>query len=180
MGKESRTWSEPSSRSVTVLFGQRPAAPSQFDRLFRQGMELVERAAAYLDGEGRQEAKRLKGATALAYATESMRLTTRLLDLASWLLIRRSLNEGEITEEEARAKSARLRLRTTGRPSHIVGFHELPPTLRNLIEESFAIADRILRMDSSPAPGERGGPGKVNPVAAQIARLQAAFNAAIR
>ena len=99
MGKESRTWSEPSSRGVTVLFGQRPAALDQFDRLFRQGMELVERAAAYLDGEGRREAKRLKGAAALSYATESMRLTTRLLDLASWLLIRRSLNEGEITED---------------------------------------------------------------------------------
>ena len=34
-------------------------------------------------------------AAALAYATESMRLTTRLLELASWLMVRRALKEGD-------------------------------------------------------------------------------------
>ena len=42
-------------------------------------------------------------AVSIAYATESTRLTTRLLDLASWLLIQRSLKEGEITLDEALA-----------------------------------------------------------------------------
>lgn len=67
-------------------------------------MALVERTAAYLDGPGRREAKALAGSVSVLYATESMRLTTRLLDLASWLLIRRSLKEGEISEEEAAKK----------------------------------------------------------------------------
>ncbi|HMO43574.1 MAG TPA: DUF1465 family protein, partial [Phenylobacterium sp.] len=49
-----------------------------FDRTFQEGMELVEETAAYLDGAGRQESKRLDRTAALAYAAESMRLTTRL------------------------------------------------------------------------------------------------------
>ena len=62
----------------------------------------------------------------MLYATESMRLTTRLLELASWLLIRRAFKEGEITDEEARKKRARVKLQAFGRPAHVKGFAELP------------------------------------------------------
>src|SRR5262245_46244340 len=74
---------------VTVSFGERFAASDQFDAIFREGMALVERTAAYLDGPGRKEAKSLPGPAAMLYANESMRLTKRLLQLASWLMIRR-------------------------------------------------------------------------------------------
>ena len=82
---------EPARQSTTVSFGERFAASDQFDAIFREGMGLVERTAAYLDGQGRKEARALRGPVAVLYATESMRLTTRLLELASWLMIRRAL-----------------------------------------------------------------------------------------
>ena len=44
---------------VTVSFGERFQASAQFDRVFKEGMSLVERTAAYLDGEGRNAAKLL-------------------------------------------------------------------------------------------------------------------------
>lgn len=50
-----------------------------FDRTFQEGMDLVEETAGYLDGSGRQESKLLSRSAALAYAAESMRLTTRLM-----------------------------------------------------------------------------------------------------
>ena len=180
MGSTSRC---PEVPGVTVSFGERFAASEQFDAVYAQGMELVERTAAYLDGPGRQEAKQLKPHVALTYSTESMRLTARLLDLASWLLIRRSLRDGDITEEEARRKRARLKLHTSGRPSHIANFHELPVGLQALIKESFVLSDRIMRIDRSLEPvseNEATRPAAKNPVAAQIAEIQAAFNAAIR
>ena len=68
-----------------------------FDRTFREGMELVEETAAYLDGDGRRESKLLSRATALAYAGESMKLTTRLMQIASWLLVQRAVREGDMT-----------------------------------------------------------------------------------
>ena len=69
------------------MFYPKLAASAAFKTLFREGMSLVEDTAAYLDGPGREESRNLPRATALAYATESMRLTTRLMQVASWLLI---------------------------------------------------------------------------------------------
>lgn len=166
------------AEGVTVSFGERFQASSQFDRVFKEGMSLVERTAAYLDGDGRKAAKALAGATNVLYTTESMRLTTRLLDLASWLLIRRALKDGEISDAEAQKKRARVKLQSLGRPSHIRGFADLPDGLQRLIEESFALHDRIVQLDLAMTTprGETFVPAlTVNPVGAQLSRLERAF-----
>lgn len=167
---------------MTVSFGERFQASEQFDRVFSEGMALVERAAAYLDGDGRRESKGLPGPVTVLYATESMRLTTRLLELASWLLIRRALKEGEITPEEAETKRARVKLQTLGRPAHTRGFGDLPQGLRDLIEASFMLHDRIVQLDRAMLPpADDARPAEpVNPVATQISALEKAFGASIR
>ena len=68
-----------------------------FKRTFEEGMSMVEETATYLDGKGRAESKLLPSKAALAYAGESMRLTTRLMQLASWLLLHRAVKEGEMS-----------------------------------------------------------------------------------
>src|SRR5437867_11637137 len=90
-----------------VSFGERLAASENFFPLFRDGMKLVEDAAAYLDGPGRTESRQLDRAMSLAYATESMRLTTGLMQLASWLLVHRAVNEGEISLAQANKERER-------------------------------------------------------------------------
>ncbi|MEQ8825876.1 MAG: DUF1465 family protein [Filomicrobium sp.] len=172
-----------SEESITVSFGERFQASGQFDAVFREGMALVEEVAAYLDGQGRRDSKALKPPVSVLYATESMRLTTRLLDLASWLLIRRALKEGEIGAEEADRKRKRVKLKAMGRPGHIKRFAELPETLQDLIERSFALHDRIVVLDRAIARGadvESEAPGQVvterdNPVAQQMSMLHKAF-----
>ena len=159
--------------AVTVSFGERFANSEQFDLVFKEGMALVERTAAYLDGDGRKDAKMLKPPLSVIYATESMRLTTRLLELASWLLVRRGLKEGELTPAEAAKKRERIKLRPFGRPSHIQDFEHLPAGLRALIEESFGLNDRIMQLDRAI---EKPADAVVaNPVAAQMAQLNTAF-----
>src|ERR1700742_4115484 len=79
-----------------------------FDRTFQEGMELVEETAAYLDGGGRQDSKLLSRNAALAYAGESMRLTTRLMQVASWLLVQRAVREGDMPASEACQDRSRL------------------------------------------------------------------------
>ncbi len=167
-----------SEAPVTVSFGERFARSEQFNAIFKEGMTLVERTAAYLDGEGRREAKALKPPLNIAYANESMRLTTRLLELASWLLIRRSLRNGEITAEEAARKRTRLRLGAQGRPSQIMHFAELPPGLKSLIEESHQLGERIVQLDRAMVvAGVESDAAAANPVAMQIRRLEVAFSA---
>jgi regulator of CtrA degradation len=178
--KSSFEFRDVDAEGVTVSFGERFQASAQFDRVFKEGMALVERTAAYLDGDGRKAARALTGQATVLYTTESMRLTTRLLDLASWLLIRRALKDGEITEAEAQKKRARVKLQSLGRPSHIRGFSDLPEGLRTLIEESFALHDRIVQLDlAMTGPGEDlpAAPPS-NPVGAQLSRLHQAFSKA--
>src|ERR1700684_2480668 len=106
-----------SDRSVDELrpvsFGEKLAASQNFSQLFRDGMKLVEETAAYLDGPGRQESKRLDRTASLGYATESMRLTTRLMQLASWLLLHRAVNEGEMSLAQASKEKAKVKLSTS-------------------------------------------------------------------
>src|ERR1700743_2365304 len=70
-------------------------------RTFPGGMELVGETPAYLDGVGRQDSKLLSRSAALAYAGESMRLTTRLMQVASWLLVQRAVREGDMNPTAA-------------------------------------------------------------------------------
>jgi regulator of CtrA degradation len=172
--------SSPVKSGVTVILGDRILGNEAFETIFRQGMALVERTASYLDGEGRKEAKALPPQLTVVYANESMRLTTRLLDLASWLLIRRGLRTGEMSVADADRKRQRIKLRPLGRPSHVKQFDELPANLRSLIEESFELNDRVMRIDAA-IEGSRAAPDAalvaINPVAAQMAQLHNAFGA---
>lgn len=178
MGNGSGKYGRSDTPCVTVSFGERFAASDQFDGVFKQGMALVERTAAYLDGDGRRDAKALKAPLNVVYATESMRLTTRLLELASWLLIRRGLKEGDLTVVEAAKKRERVKLRPFGRPSHIRDFDALPEGLRTLIQESFVLNDRVTQIDRSiEQPIDAVA---ANPVAAQLTALQTAFGANAR
>src|SRR6202051_1239882 len=93
-----------------VSFGARLAASQSFSALFRDGMKLVEETASYLDGPGRKESKKLDRGGALTYATESMRLTTRLMQLASWLLLHRAVNEGEMSLAQANKEKTKVKL----------------------------------------------------------------------
>ncbi len=103
---------KPFSETQTVSFGERLASSQAFADLFRDGMALVEETATYLDGPGRQESKKLERAAALAYATESMRLTTRLMQLASWLLLHRAVKEGEMSLAQAGKEKSKVKLAT--------------------------------------------------------------------
>jgi regulator of CtrA degradation len=142
-------------------------------------MALVEATANYLEGQGRKDSKTIGPAASVLYASESMRLTTRLLELASWLVIRRALKAGEINPEEARIKRRRLRLAAIGRPEHVTSYDQLPGKLKELIEASFALHDRIVHLDRAL---ERPQPvvteTLANPVAEQVDRLSAAFSMA--
>src|SRR5438132_14024294 len=132
----------------TVSFGERLAASQHFSDLFREGMTLVEETASYLDGPGRQESKKLERGAALAYATESMRLTTRLMQLASWLLLHRAVKEGEMSLAQASKEKAKVKLAAgeAGGEGHI---KLLPERLRSLIERSQALQIAVRRLDAT-------------------------------
>ncbi|HEY6995358.1 MAG TPA: DUF1465 family protein [Xanthobacteraceae bacterium] len=161
------------SLNGAVSFGQRVACSQAFADLFRDGMALVEETAAYLDGPGRQESKKLARSGALAYATESMRLTTRLMQIASWLLLHRAVKEGEMSLAQASKEKAKVKL-SAGEHSDENTIKLLPERLRALVQRSKALQAAVRRLDAtmhaSPPRADRG-----NPVERQLGLLKAAF-----
>ncbi len=159
-----------------VPFAEKYAVSPQFDDLFREGMALVEDAACYLDGPGRKDSKRLSGAAGLAYSTESMRLTTKLMQIASWLLVRRSVGRGEMTLEEALKSRQRAKLTYPAQSARPDAFDHLPAELQRLVFECDALYDRIVRLDRLISLSN-DQPPRVdnNPVASQVDRLRRAF-----
>jgi regulator of CtrA degradation len=148
------------------------ASSELFDRTFQEGMELVEETASYLDGVGRQASKHLDRAAALGYASESMRLTTRLMQVASWLLVQRAVREGDM--EPSAACDARYRLSAETVARRRLDTEALPIGLMDLLDRSERLYERVMHLDrrmyldaiDEPAP---------HPVLTQLAKLQAAF-----
>jgi regulator of CtrA degradation len=145
------------------------ASSEMFDRLFREGMALVEEAATYLDGPGRTDSRKLNRELALVYAAESMEVTTRLMQAASWLVVQRAIREKDMGVEEA--SDEKYRIARPGEP-HPVDRSTMPSPLMSLVDRSRALYERVWRFDSTlysatPQPAD-------NLVMRQIDRLRAA------
>jgi len=152
-------------------------ASALFERTFDEGMELVEECARYLDGRGRDESRALPRKAALLYAGESMRVTTRLMQAASWLLIQRAVQEGDMTAEDAASDRYRLGAREICMGRREDGVDSLPKKLIELLERSESLYRRVARLDdvlfrqsATPVTGAKS----------HLAKLHAAFGQAER
>lgn len=162
--------------SDAISIGPRLIASGGFDALYREGMGLIEEVAAYLDGPGRDDSRQLVREASFVYATESMRLTTRLMQLASWLLLQRAVNEGEISAENARVEKEKVRFSATPSERGGPGWEALPEELVAFIAKGDRLFERVVRFDSmdrgrTPAQPSAGA----NDIADQLSRLKAAF-----
>jgi regulator of CtrA degradation len=145
-------------------------ASALFERTFDEGMALVEETSRYLDGRGRQESHDLPRKIALLYAGESMRVTTRLMQAASWLLIQRAVHEGEMDAEDAASERYRLGSKDICMGGSTENLGELPKKLQDLLDRSSHLYRRIARLDDALF-----GQPKPQGVQAHFNRLQENF-----
>ncbi len=158
----------------SISFGDKLAASATFNALFHDGMTLVEETAAYLDSLGREEARALPRMAALAYASESMRLTTRLMQIASWLLLQRAVNEGEMTQADAASDKGRSR-NAWHAASAVPAHSGLPDTLIELIGKSLRLQERVQRLDAAISELAPQPAAYAHPLEAQFAMIRNAF-----
>jgi regulator of CtrA degradation len=159
-----------------IAIGPRIVASGGFNLLYREGMGLIEEVAAYLDGSGREETRGLPREVAFAYATESMRLTTRLMQIASWLLLQRAVNEGEITAENARIEKEKVKFSETPAERGGPGFTGLPEALKTFMDRGDRLFEKVMQFDKlERGIAEPPAEAAENGVADQLARLRAAY-----
>ncbi len=104
-------------------------------------------------------------------------MTTRLTQLASWLLVFRAISIGEITAAEAHTHRHRVTLaaQSSLRPE---GFDDLPETFKRLISESHRLYGRILRLDKLLSESYSALGNDASPISPHIERIRLAFPAA--
>lgn len=164
--------------SNTVSLAERRIFSASFKPLYDEGMGLVERAAEYLDGDGRVAAKNLSRTGSTLYAAESMRLTTRLMQVASWLLLQRAANSGEMTRDQVATEKSKVRLDTASAQADTAGWSELPAEFCTIVDHSLRLQALVRRMDNAiygEADLLAGAMRHGNPVSDQITLLQTAF-----
>jgi regulator of CtrA degradation len=163
------------ANNSTINFFSRFQSTEQFEKIFKEGMGLVEETANYLDGQGRVDSRALDRPATIAYATESMRLTTRLMQLASWLLLQRAVGAGEVSDHDAARDKTRVNLNDIGEGNKIPGAENLPEGLIELVARSLRLHERIVVINQMLEGKTEVTAANENPVAMQMDKLTQAF-----
>jgi regulator of CtrA degradation len=113
------------------------------DSLYTEAMLLADEARAYFDEGGRADRQALEPLARVSFSCESLKVTTRLMHVIAWLLMRKAIAAGEVREDE-RAESRRL--------GHAAGSDAdatamMPPAAVQLIAASIDLYDRVARID---------------------------------
>lgn len=163
--------------SNTISFAGHVATSAPFKTLYAEGMGLVEETASYLDGPGRVASKDLPRMASILYAAESMRLTTRLMQMASWLLLQRAVNNGEMTRDQVVAEKNKVRIESFSVDTDAPGWNDLPETFRDLVARSLRLQARVAMLDREiySSDSKPVTPDNENSVQAQLSLLHTAF-----
>lgn len=143
-----------------------------FERVFTEGMALVEETAAYLDGPGRAVGSELGREARLTYTSWSMELTTRLMQAASWLVMQKAVRDGDMPRDEAFASKYRLNRDGSALNADEQAGSGLPARFLELVANAEALFERIIRLDEALYSGKPRSPE--NSVTSQIEALQKA------
>ena len=116
------------------------------DSLYVEAMALADAARNYFDNAGKADRERLGPIERVQFSCESLRVTTRLMHTVSWLLNRKAVAAGELSEEEGQQPERRL-----GRAGEAIADPEilaaLPEQALRIIEASRDLYERVKRLD---------------------------------
>ena len=143
-----------------------------FEKVFTDGMALVEETAAYLDGPGRKLSQTLPREASLTYAAWSMELTTRLMQAASWLVMQKAVQDRDMKRSDAALDKYRIRRDDPPLDASAQRGRGLPDLFLDLVERSENLYERICRLDS--AIYGNGPKDTKSPVSLQMQELQRA------
>ncbi|MEM7170654.1 MAG: DUF1465 family protein [Pseudomonadota bacterium] len=130
-----------------------PVAPiAFFDSTYEEALALTRRARDYFAqkdplvhgaAQGGEAAER-----SLQASCESMRVTTRLTQVMAWFLVQKAVHGGELPREEALSPEHRLHGHDICSCENHDLTVELPCELKELLDQSLALYERVARLDA--------------------------------
>ncbi|WP_208436830.1 DUF1465 family protein [Bartonella tribocorum] len=169
MSVHKRPYDEP------IIMIEHNAFENAFNRLYEETMALIEKTAEYIDSEGKLVARSLSAEISAVYAKEAMYLSTRLMQIASQLLLLRAEREGEMSSEQIKKEIVKVSLQTPTLELETPYWNDLPEIFRQFVAHSLRLEARIQYLRAgweTPASCELSDE---NPVGKQIELLKTAF-----
>nr|WP_210302706.1 DUF1465 family protein [Bartonella callosciuri] len=151
------------------------AFENAFNRLYEETMTLIEETATYIDTEGKLATRSLSAEVSAIYAKEAMYLSTRLMQIASQLLLLRAEREGEMSSEQIQKEIAKVSLHTPTLKLETTHWKELPEVFRDFVARSLRLEARMQYMRSGKEERSSHILEEKNPVGKQIELLKTAF-----
>ncbi|HYG30638.1 MAG TPA: DUF1465 family protein [Allosphingosinicella sp.] len=127
------------------------------DSLYVEAMVLADEARAYFDSSGRDERLGLDPVVRIGFACESLKVTTRLMQVVAWLMTRRAIAAGELSNAEGRTAERRL---GDAPESDEALLPRLPAAAGDLVQASRDLYDRVRRIDEGAAPESQPSPAR--------------------
>ena len=138
------------------------------ESFYTEALLLADEMRSYFDRDGREKRDIPSPQGRVQFACESLKATTRLMNVIAWLATRRAIDSGELTEGEVGAADRRLADAAVSAPEILGG---LPSTARKLILAGIDLHERVGRLaDGIEAPITFASPAR-----ALFRRLEQAF-----
>ncbi|WP_273718766.1 MULTISPECIES: DUF1465 family protein [Bartonella] len=158
-----------------IIMIEHNAFENAFNRLYEETMALIEKTAAYIDSEGKLVARSLSAEISAIYAKEAMYLSTRLMQIASQLLLLRAEREGEMSPEQIKKEIVKVSLQTPTLELETPYWNDLPEIFRQFVAHSLRLEARIKYMRAGWETAASCTLEDENPVGKQIELLKTAF-----
>ncbi|MBY7648951.1 MAG: DUF1465 domain-containing protein [Candidatus Liberibacter europaeus] len=133
--------------SCSISFMNKTVSFIRLKVLYEESMSLVEATSCYFDGDGRSLSKSLPRAASALYDSESICLTTRLMQMVSWILLQRALENREMSLEQVIMEKKKIKFDSSDPDFTITGWNDVPYFFRNLVERSIQLQNRIILLD---------------------------------
>lgn len=150
--------------------------PVVIDGLYREAMGLAEEARTYFDSAGQWDRSKLTADQRVTFACESLKVTTRLMHIISWLLIRKAVDAGEMSRQDAMAPDRRLGKASATYAQDAPRIRALPRPSIRLILKSQDLYLRVRRLEDELIDSiDSASTGEHGPARTLLQKLEAAF-----
>ena len=126
---------------------KKPASVLFLPGVFNDTLQLLLESYEYFQQHGVEDQMNISSLERTAYTCEMSRLTMRLSTVMAWLMIRKAEFAGKLSAKEANQKF-QFETKELCLTQNIEAEHILPPPMRELLERSLQLYERVVRLDA--------------------------------
>lgn len=127
------------------------------DSLYVEAMVLADEARAYFDSSARDDRLSLDPLVRIGFACESLKVTTRLMQVIAWLMTQRAVAAGELSKGQAAGSERRL---GEAPDTDEELLPRLPDAAVALIRATRELYERVRRIEDGAAPEPQPSPAR--------------------